>query len=240
MKMKKTLTTAMILGTISLSAGLVIAYDLPTRGPAPFTTWDADGSGTIDQQEFNTICEQRQAMAKSSGRMGRNMANAPSFAQIDTDGDGTITVAELTVMQQGQRGKQGMGWHHGNGQAMTGGQRYNNGGMGMGRGHHGGGQGMTGNMGPRHQAMDAETREKYDAFFVSTTELRKEMAVKRAEKQAVMRGANPDPDQAAQLTRELLELRARMQAQAEDAGIQIAQCRSNRHGGMGHGGGARW
>jgi len=219
MKLKKTVTTAMILGTIGLSAGLVIAYDLPTRGPIPFATWDADGSGTIDQQEFNTIREQRQAMAGANGHLGRNMGNAPSFAQIDTDDDGRITAEELTVMQQGRGSKRGMG-----------------------RGHHGTGAGMQANMVPRYQALDAETKEKHDAFLTATTELRKEITVKRAEKRAVMRSANPDPVQVDQLTRELIELRSRMLAQAEEAGIDYGPGRGRGygHGGRGHGGGARW
>lgn len=128
-----------------------------------------------------------------------------------------------------------MGRHH---KAMAQGRMNNN--CGMGRGHHGKGQGMTNNKGARYQAMDAETREKHDAFYAATADLRREMAAKRAEKQALMHSTNPDPDQAAQLTRELLELRARMQAQAEEAGIQMAQGCSGRHGGMGHGGNGRW
>ena len=36
-----------------------------------------------------------------------------------------------------------------------------------------------------------------------------------------MQSANPDPDQAAQLTRELLELRSRMLAKADEASIDF-------------------
>ena len=218
MKMTKTLTTAMIFGALSLSAGLVIANNLPTRGPVPFATWDADGNGAIDEQEFNSVREQRQTTVKTDGRRGKNMAKAPTFAQIDSNDDGRITAEELTALQQGQRNKQGMG-----------------------RGHKGAGYAKKHNMGPRYQAMDAATKEKHDAFFAATTELRKEIAAKRAEKQAVMRSVNPDPEQAAQLTRELLELRSRMMTQAEEAGIDIGSgtgCGYG-HGGKGHGNRAR-
>ena len=235
MKMKNTLATTLILGTIGLAAAMVSAGTTATPGPVPFASWDADNDGTVTEQEFNTFREQRQEAMKAGGRMGRNMAGAPTFATIDTDGDGLITAEELTAMQQSMGGNRGMGRHH---KGMAQGQMNSN--RGMGRGHHGRGQGMTASKGPRYQAMDAETREKHDAFYAATADLRQEMAAKRAEKQAVMRSTNPDPDQAAQLTRELLELRAQMQAQAEEAGIQMAQGRSGRHGGMGHGGNGRW
>jgi hypothetical protein len=214
MKMKKTLTAALIVGAFSLTTGLVFANDLPTRGPVPFATWDADNSGAIDEQEFNALREQRQAAVKASGRQGKNMANASTFAQIDSNGDGQISDEELSAMQQRRGNKQSMG-----------------------KGHHGSRQAMKGKMGPRYQAMDAETRKKYDAFFASTSELRKEMAAKRAEKQAVMRSADPDPDQAAQLTRELLALRSQMKTQAQEAGIEMApgSGRGKGHSGKGQG-----
>lgn len=203
MKMTTALTAALFFGTLSLGGGLVIANDLPTRGPIPFATWDADGSGTIEEQEFNTIRERRQATAKTDGRMGRNMASAPTFAEVDSDADGRITAEELTVMQQGQASIRAMG-----------------------RGHNGAGCAMKKTRGPGHRAMDEETRLKHEAFFADTTELRTAIAAKRAEKRVVMHSTNPDPDQAAQLTRELLELRSQMMAQAEAAGIEFGPGKS--------------
>ena len=248
MKMKKTLTAALIVGAFSLTSGLVIADDLSTRGPVPFATWDADNSGAIDEQEFNTLREQRQAAVKASGRQGKNLANASTFAQIDSNGDGQISTEELSAMQQGMgKGRQGsrkaMQQGQGNKQGKGKGQAQSSmlQGQGnkqyMGKGHYGSRQAMKGKMGPRYQAMDAETRKKHDAFFASTTELRKEMAAKRAEKQAVMRSADPDPDQAAQLTRELLALRSQMKVQAQEAGIDMASGsgRGKGHGGKGQG-----
>jgi len=254
MNMNKTLTAALIVGAFSLTSGLVIANDQPARGPVPFATWDADNSGTIDEQEFNALREQRQAAVKASGRQGKNMANAPTFTQIDTNGDGQISTGELSAMQQGHGNKQGMGkGRQGSGKAMQQGQGNKQGkgkggnqsnmlqGQGnkqsMGKGHYGSRQSMKGKMGARYQSMNAETREKYDAFFASTSELRKVMAVKRAEKQAVMRSADPDPDQAAKLTRELLALRSQMKVQAQEAGIEMVpgSGRGKSHGGKGQG-----
>ncbi len=109
MKMTKALTTAMIIGAFSLSAGLVQAGDVPARGPVSFATYDADGNGSINEQEYNNIREQRQAAAKDSGRMGRGMANAPSFTDADTNKDGQISTQELQTMQEKQQANRGMG-----------------------------------------------------------------------------------------------------------------------------------
>jgi len=234
MKKNALVTAAMILGTLGLTVTMVSASTATIPGPVSFTSLDADNDGAVTEQEFNTFREQRQAAMRTSGRMGKNRAAAPAFSRIDLDGDGLISLEEFTTRQQSIRGKHAAGMHHGAGQT------YNNRGMGMERGHHGKGQWMTGKMASNYQNLDTEAKEKHDAFFAATTELRKEIAIKRAEKQAIMHSVNPDSDQAALLTRELLELRAQMHAQAEEAGVQIAQGHSNRHGGMGHGGGARW
>lgn len=198
MNMKTALTAALLVGALSLSGGLVIAGNLPARGPIPFATWDADGNGAIDEQEFSTVRAQRQAMVETDGRLGMNMAAAPTFAQMDSNGDGSISAEELTAVQTRQQDGKDRAW-----------------------GNHGRGCGMKNHMGQRYQAMDDETRAKYDTFLTATSELRKEIAAKRAEKRAVMHSANPDPDQAAQLTRELLELRSRMLARADEAGLEM-------------------
>ncbi len=237
MKMKKTLTAVLIVGAFSLTTGLAIAEDLPTRGPVPFSSWDADGNGTIDEQEFNTMREKRQAAVKADGRRGKNMANAPAFARIDTDGDGKITAEELSARQQKYGNRQFMGkGRHGSGKGMQQGQGNR---QSMGKGHHGNGQAMMGTMGSRYQAMDAETKAKYDVFFAATSELRKEMAAKRAAKMAVMRSTNPDPEQAAQLARELFDLRSQMRIKAQEAGIDIGYGFGHNHGFHGKGPGCK-
>lgn len=216
MKMTTTLTAAMLFGALSLSGGLVIANDLPVRGPVPFASWDTDGNGAIDEQEFTAIRQQRQEAAQTDGRMGKNMASAPSFGEIDNNGDNLITAEELTAMQRGQASIRTMG-------------------------RNGSGCAMKRKQGPGYQAMDEETRQKHEVFFADTSELRKEIATKRAEKRAVMHSATPDPDQAAQLTRELLELRSQIMAQAEEAGIEFGpgKDRGHGHGWKRHGGGTR-
>lgn len=115
MKMAKVLSTAMILGTFSIGAGLVLAGNVSARGPISLTNYDADGNGTITEQEFNAAREQQQAAVKSSGRLGQGMANAPSFADVDSDKDGQISAQELQTVQEQQQANRGMGRGQGNG-----------------------------------------------------------------------------------------------------------------------------
>ena len=58
-----------------------------------------------------------------------------------------------------------------------------------------------------------------DAFFKDTQDLRKEMAMKQAEKQALMRSDNPDPAALSQITGELFDLRTTMRQKAEEADV---------------------
>lgn len=103
MQINKTLTAAMIFGILTFGVGLVAAQDLPTRGAIPFSSWDTDGNGTIDEAEFNSIRKQRQEMAKSGGYKRKNMATAPTFAQIDKDNNSKITPDELMAAQKEHR-----------------------------------------------------------------------------------------------------------------------------------------
>ncbi len=115
MKMAKVLSTAVILGTFSISAVLVLAGNVSARGPISLTSYDADGNGSITEQEFNAAREQQQAAIKNSGRLGQGMANAPSFADVDTDKDGQISAQELQNTQQQRQANRGMGRGQGNG-----------------------------------------------------------------------------------------------------------------------------
>lgn len=115
MKMTKVLTTAMILGTFSLSTALILAGNASARGPISLENYDADGNGSITEQEFNSAREQQQAKMKDSGRMGRGMANSPSFADTDTDKDGQISAQELKTMQEKQQANRGKGRGQGKG-----------------------------------------------------------------------------------------------------------------------------
>jgi zinc resistance-associated protein len=85
------------------------------------------------------------------------------------------------------------------------------GGEGGCRGHH---TGMAGTA-----QMDEATKAKYKAFLKDTQELRKKIAVKRAEKRALMRSENPDVEKVGEVTGELFDLRTSMSEKAEAAGL---------------------
>ncbi len=80
------------------------------------------------------------------------------------------------------------------------------------------GQMMQG-QGPMFQQLDQATQDKIQQFFKDTQPLHKEMAMKRAEKQALMRSDNPDPQAVAKVTGELFDLRTTMQEKAVLAGV---------------------
>ncbi len=94
-----------------------------------------------------------------------------------------------------------------------------------GRGNRGqGGYGncpqMRGQMqGQMFQQLDQTTQDKIKQFYKDTLPLHKEMAMKRAEKQALMRSDNPDPQAVGKVTGELFDLRTTMQEKAELAGV---------------------
>ncbi len=95
------------------------------------------------------------------------------------------------------------------------------------------GQMMQGQM---VQQLDQATQDKIQQFFKDTQPLHKEMAMKRAEKQALMRSDNPDPQAVAKVTGELFDLRTAMHEKAEVAGVdQYVGPGSMGRGGRGHG-----
>jgi len=69
------------------------------------------------------------------------------------------------------------------------------------------------------QELDQQTKEKVKAFMTDNKTLRKEMAVKRTVRQAIMMSENPDPATAAKIAGELFDLRQTMKIKAEAAGI---------------------
>jgi Skp family chaperone for outer membrane proteins len=83
------------------------------------------------------------------------------------------------------------------------------------------------------QQLDPAVQQKFDAFTTDSQALRKEIAVKRAEKMALMRNDNPDPAAVAKLTGELFDLQASMRDKATAAGVD--QYMGPRGGGCGMG-----
>ncbi len=85
----------------------------------------------------------------------------------------------------------------------------------------GGGQGMGGSPCQNYQMLDEATQAKVGAFREATVELRKEIAMKRAEKRALMRAQTPDAAAVAKVEGELFDLRSEMQSKAQEAGMPM-------------------
>jgi Spy/CpxP family protein refolding chaperone len=75
--------------------------------------------------------------------------------------------------------------------------------------------------GPQMQfnQVDPAVQDKLDAFFADTEDIRREIAVKRAERIALLRSENPDPAAASKVAGELFDLRTTLHKKAEEAGV---------------------
>jgi len=71
----------------------------------------------------------------------------------------------------------------------------------------------------QYNQVDPATQEKLDKFFTDTQDIRKEIAVKQAERTALLRGENPDPGAAGKIAGEIFDLRTSMHQKAEEAGV---------------------
>lgn len=67
--------------------------------------------------------------------------------------------------------------------------------------------------------MDAETQAKFDKLYEETLDLRKQIAVKRAEKHALMGSEHPDPAAVGKIAGELFDLRNTLHSKAKAAGL---------------------
>lgn len=118
MKMTKRLTTTILSGTCILGTALFLAGNVSAKGPIPITSYDADGNGTITEQEFNNARAKQQEAMKASGRLGKGMASSPSFADADSDKDGLLSVEEIKAMQAQQQANRGKGKGQGTGKGF--------------------------------------------------------------------------------------------------------------------------
>ncbi len=87
-----------------------------------------------------------------------------------------------------------------------------------------------------YQQLDQATQDKIKQFFEDTQPLHKEMAMKRAEKQALMQSETPDAQAVAKVTGELFDLRVSLREKAELAGVDqyVGPGRMGGKGGMGY------
>ena len=69
------------------------------------------------------------------------------------------------------------------------------------------------------QQLDPASQEKVSKFFKDNQALHKQIAMKQAEKRAIMQNEKPDPQMAAKVAGELFDLRTAMHDKAEAAGV---------------------
>ena len=78
------------------------------------------------------------------------------------------------------------------------------------------------NSGAVPEQMDEETQKIYTEFKNETKELRREMAVARAQMRALMQGSSPDQKEVGDVAARLFDLRANLMAMAEKSGMKGA------------------
>lgn len=101
----------------------------------------------------------------------------------------------------------------------------------------GGGHGCDFNQGYHYQQLDEATKAKVDAFRAETTDLRRQIVMKKAEKRALMNSSSPDAAAVAKAAGELFDLKNMMAEKAQAAGVpaMMGQGMKGKHGGKGYG-----
>ncbi|MEN8174421.1 MAG: EF-hand domain-containing protein [Pseudomonadota bacterium] len=101
------LSTAVLTGIAVASPG---EYEHLKRGPVPYEAFDRDHDDAISAEEFAETHAQRVAVRSEAGYPMRHAKNAPTFEQLDIDGNGSISREEHRDWQtQRMQQRRGMG-----------------------------------------------------------------------------------------------------------------------------------
>jgi Ca2+-binding EF-hand superfamily protein len=116
MKMKTTSLVLPLLSLVLASPAVLASSDeyeeyYERRGPMPFSVMDLNGDGVITAEEHAKVRGARMSYRAKKGYPMRNAGNAPSFEQIDTDGNGSVSPEEMNRWQQTRRQGMGRGWN---------------------------------------------------------------------------------------------------------------------------------
>jgi hypothetical protein len=93
------LATGLTAGWVTASPGEVDDDAYQRRGPLPFQAFDQNDDGSLSSDEFYDVHAARMKYRAEHGFPMRNAAQAPSFEQIDVDGNGSISPDELSKYQ---------------------------------------------------------------------------------------------------------------------------------------------
>ena len=81
---------------VLFSASAFACGDMHGKGQMPvYSDLDANGDGAVTAEEFYAFRSQRMAARAEEGRKMKNAANAPSFEDLDLDGDENLSEAEF-------------------------------------------------------------------------------------------------------------------------------------------------
>jgi Ca2+-binding EF-hand superfamily protein len=91
-----------------VSAAAISSDDSHQPVPPPFSVHDTDRDGYLSREEYEVFYEDFAERHRKSGRPAYRMLEILRFDQIDSDGDGRISVDEMVSALRERR--QGPGW----------------------------------------------------------------------------------------------------------------------------------
>ena len=103
-------TGRLLFATLALlvSAAAKSSDDTQRPVPPPFSVHDTDRDGYLSREEYKVFYEDFAERHRKSGRPAYRMLEILQFEQIDSDGDGRISVDEMVSSLRERR--QGPGW----------------------------------------------------------------------------------------------------------------------------------
>jgi hypothetical protein len=91
---------ALIAGVAGASPGEYERHEYyEHRGPMPFEVVDLNQDGVVTADEHAQVRSERHSVRAQQGYPMRNAGSAPSFEQMDSDGNGSISREELADFQ---------------------------------------------------------------------------------------------------------------------------------------------
>ena len=106
---KRILISAISLLAVAATFGTQAQPFPGSRGPMAFGAMDLNDDGYVSAEEFSTHRDARMAARAAQGRLLRNAGQAPRFERWDSDGDGLLSLTEVSKGQQTRFVKRGAG-----------------------------------------------------------------------------------------------------------------------------------